>query len=199
MDHRADRMKSFIVTNFYNCLEQEDFSKITIGHISEMAQINRSTFYRHFEDKYQLRDYVVDEIITYFVSWLEVDFLDLDIAHAKQYPLTLKQSLENIYARKRELEILWNQKLLGRNVFEEMIEGGAKKIEDKILIHPTISPSKKQYSDWYARLLMNNMLVSIRWWFAHSDEVTSSQITDMMKQHMIAGTIPTLKAPIEPL
>ena len=51
MDHRSERMKAFIVTHFYNCLEQEDFSKITIGHISEMAQINRSTFYRHFEDE----------------------------------------------------------------------------------------------------------------------------------------------------
>ena len=195
MDHRSERMKAFIVTHFYNCLEQEDFSKITIGHISEMAQINRSTFYRHFEDKYQLRDYVVDEIITYFVGWLEVDFLDLNIKQDQHYSTTLKKSLENIYARKRELEILWNQKLLGRNVFEEMIENGAKKIEDKILAHPTISDSKKQLSDWYARLLMNNMLVSIRWWFAHSDEITSNQLTNMMKQHMIAGTIPTLKSP----
>lgn len=195
MDHRSDRMKAFIVTNFYNCLEQEDFSKITIGQISEMAQINRSTFYRHFEDKYQLRDYVVDEIISYFVEWLEVDFLDLDIKRDQHYTQTLKLSLENIYARKRELEILWNQKLLGRNVFEEMIETGAKKIEDKILAHPKISPSKKQHCDWYARLLLNNMLVSIRWWFAHSDTVTSTQLTSMMKQHMIAGTIPTLKSP----
>ena len=118
----------------------------------------------------------------------------MNISKDSHYTQTLKLSLENIYARKRELEILWNQKLLGRNVFEEMIESGAKKIEDKILALPTISSSKKQYADWYSRLLVNNMLVSIRWWFSHSDTVTSTQITNMMKQHMIAGTIPTLKA-----
>ena len=43
--------------------------------------------------------------------------------------------LEHIRLRKRELQILWNQKLLGRNVFEEMIEGGAGKIEEKIRMH----------------------------------------------------------------
>lgn len=195
MDQRADRMKTLIVNTFFDCLEKEDFSTITVGKLSEAARINRSTFYRHFADKYLLRDFVVDNIISDFVDNLEVDFLDLDIEHDRKYTQTLKNSLEHIYKKKRELETLWNQKLLGRNVFEEMIDGGAKKIEDKILLHAKISPSKKENADWYAHLLMNNMLVSVRWWFMHSDRVNSAQITEMMKQHMMAGTIPTLKAP----
>lgn len=194
MDQRADRMKTLIVNHFYHCLEHEDFSTLTVGKLSEAAQINRSTFYRHFADKYLLRDYVVDFIVSDFVSNLEVDFLDLDIEHDLEYTNTLKHSLEHIYQKKKELEILWNQTLLGRNVFEEMIDQGAAKIEAKILAHPAISKERKKYADWYARLLMNNMLVSIRWWFLHSDTVASAQMTDMMKQHMMAGTIPTLKS-----
>lgn len=193
MDYRNERMNNLIVNTFFCCLEKEDFASITVGKLSEEAKINRSTFYRHFEDKYQLRDYVIDEIVAYFVEWLEVDFLDMDIAHDKKYHPTLKQSLESIYARKRELEILWAQHMLGRNVFEEMITGGAKKIEKSIRQNKDISASKKKYADWYAKLLVNNMLVSIRWWFEHSDTVTATQITNMMKQHMIMGTIPTLK------
>ena len=193
MDYRNERMNNLIVNTFFCCLEKEDFASITVGKLSEEAKINRSTFYRHFEDKYQLRDYVIDEIVAYFVEWLEVDFLDMDIAHDKKYSPTLKRSLESIYARKRELEILWRQHMLGRNVFEEMITGGAKKIEKSIRQNKDISISKKKYADWYAKLLVNNMLVSIRWWFEHSDTVTAAQITNMMKQHMIMGTIPTLK------
>ena len=193
MDQRADRMKTLIVNTFFDCLEKEDFSDLTVGKLAEAAQINRSTFYRHFEDKYQLRDYVTDSVVSGFVENLEVDFLDLDIRTDRGYIRTLQSSLEHIRLRKRELQILWNQKLLGRNVFEEMIEGGAGKIEDKIRQNEGISQERKQYADWYARLLMNNMLVSVRWWFLHSDEIPADKMTELMRQHMIAGTIPTLK------
>ena len=91
------------------------------------------------------------------------------------------------------MEILWAQPLLGRNVFEEMVNAGAEKLEHEILAHKNISQEKKTFANWYAKLLINNMLVTIRWWFSHSDLVTADQITDMMKEHMIAGTIPTLK------
>ena len=79
MDFRSDRMNTLIVNTFFNYLETEDFSNLTVGKLSEIAQINRSTFYRHFEDKYYLRDYVVDNIISYFTTNLDVNFLDIDI------------------------------------------------------------------------------------------------------------------------
>ena len=193
MDLRADRMKTLIVNTFFSCLEKEDFSDLTVGKLAEAAQINRSTFYRHFEDKYRLRDHVVDGMVSGFVENLEVDFLDLDIRTDRGYIRTLQSSLEHIRLRKRELQILWGQKLLGRNVFEEMIEGGAGKIEERILQNEGIPCERKQYADWYARLLMNNMLVSVRWWCLHSDEIPAEKMTELMRQHMIAGTIPTLK------
>ena len=195
MDQRADRMKTLIVNTLFDCLEEEDFSNISVGKLAAAARINRSTFYRHFEDKYQLRDYVVDGIVSDFVENLEVDFLDLDIRTSPEYVRTLKNSLEHIRLQRRELQILWDQKLLGRNVFEEMIEGGAGKIEERIRQNSRITPYRKQYADWYARLLLNNMLVSVRWWFRHGDEISSEKMTELMRQHMIAGTIPTLKAP----
>ena len=126
---------------------------------------------------------------------MEVDFLELDIGTSPEYVRTLKSSLEQIRPQKRELQILWDQKLLGRNVFEEMIEGGAGKIEEKIRQNARISSYRKQFADWYARLLLNNMLVSVRWWFGHENEISSEKMTELMRQHMIAGTIPTLKAP----
>ena len=58
----------------FDCLEREDFSDLTVGKLAEAAQINRSTFYRHFEDKYQLRDYVTDSVVSGFVENLEVDY-----------------------------------------------------------------------------------------------------------------------------
>ncbi|WP_294786129.1 TetR/AcrR family transcriptional regulator [uncultured Eubacterium sp.] len=192
MDHRAERMKSLIIQTFFDCLEKEDFSQITVGQIAKQALINRSTFYRYFSDKYDLRDEIVDEIVRDFAEHMEVDFLHMDIQD-EVHTRSLQDGLSRLSTQKSRLEILWNQNLLGRNVFDEMMNAGARKVEAEILNHPTISPEKKQLADWYAKLLVNNFLVTVRWWFSHSDTVSASQITIMMERHMLYGTIPTLK------
>lgn len=192
MDHRAERMKTLIIQTFFKCLEKEDFSQITVGQIADLAMINRSTFYRYFTDKYELRDVVVDAIVQDFAEHMEVDFLHMDIGN-EQHTRSLLNGLSRLCDQKHRLEILWNQNLLGRNVFDEMMNAGARKVEAEILNHPTISLEKKQLADWYAKLLVNNFLVTVRWWFSHSDTVSADQVTTMMEQHMLFGTIPTLK------
>ena len=192
MDHRAERMKSLIIQTFFDCLEKQDFSQVTVGQIAEQAMINRSTFYRYFADKYELRDEIVDDIVQDFAEHMEVDFLHMDIED-EVHTRSLQDGLSRLCTQKQRLEILWNQNLLGRNVFDEMMNAGARKVEAEILNHPTISPEKKHLADWYAKLLVNNFLVTVRWWFSHSDTVSATQITTMMERHMLYGTIPTLK------
>ena len=191
MDQRANRMKTLIINTFFDCLETLDFTQITIGKISDQAMINRSTFYRYFSDKYILRDTIVADIVKDFADHMEVDFLHMDIKN-KDHTKTLEYSLSHLCTKKRELELLWNQPTLGRNVFDEMIDAGASKLENEIKNHKTITPEKKALADWYAKLLVNNYLVTVRWWFAHSDTVSASQITEMMERHMISGTVSTL-------
>ncbi|GAA6380097.1 TetR/AcrR family transcriptional regulator [Anaerostipes hadrus] len=191
MDQRANRMKTLIINTFFDCLETLDFTQITIGKISDQAMINRSTFYRYFSDKYILRDTIVADIVKDFADHMEVDFLHMDIKN-KAHTKTLEYSLSHLCTKKRELELLWNQPTLGRNVFDEMIDAGASKVENEIKNHKTITPEKKALADWYAKLLVNNYLVTVRWWFAHSDTVSASQITEMMERHMISGTVSTL-------
>ena len=191
MDQRANRMKTLIINTFFDCLETLDFTQITIGKISDQAMINRSTFYRYFSDKYILRDTIVADIVKDFADHMEVDFLHMDIKN-KDHTKTLEYSLSHLCTKKRELELLWNQPTLGRNVFDEMIDAGASKVENEIKNHKTITPETKALADWYAKLLVNNYLVTVRWWFAHSDTVSASQITEMMERHMISGTVSTL-------
>ena len=187
MDYRAERMKSLIIQTFFDCLEKEDFSQVTVGQIAKHALINRSTFYRYFSDKYELRDIIVDDIVRDFAEHMEVDFLHMDIQN-ELHTRSLQDGLSRLSTQKHRLEILWNQNLLGRNVFDEMMNAGARKVEAEILNHPTISAERKQLADWYAKLLVNNFLVTVRWWFSHSDTVSASQITTMMKRYSAPST-----------
>lgn len=45
-------------------METTDFNQITIAAITREAAINRSTFYYHFTDKFQLMDSIQEEVLT---------------------------------------------------------------------------------------------------------------------------------------
>ena len=163
---------------------------VTNGRIQKILVKRTGICYNIRE--YTLRDEIVDNIVQDFAEHMEVDFLHMNIED-EVHTRSLQDGLIRLSTQKCRLEILWNQNLLGRNVFDEMINAGARKVEAEILNHPTISAERKQLADWYAKLLVNNYLVTVRWWFSHSDTVSASQITTMMKRHMLYGTIPTLK------
>lgn len=54
------RTDDTIVRAFYSLLEAKGFEKMTVSDIIREADINRSTFYRHYADKYQILESIRD-------------------------------------------------------------------------------------------------------------------------------------------
>ena len=192
MDLRTIKTEELIENTFYVLVKAEDFAAISIKQITEKARINRSTFYRHFEDKYALRDYIIDNIVKDFKENMDVEFMLFSDLESKDYLKHFKESLEHLKENKEKYEILWSSLLLGRNVFEEMISAGVEKMQKSILSNKKIKKQRKERAQWYAYLLVNNLLVSVRWWFNNDQKITSEELTKLIVEHMEKGTIPTL-------
>ena len=62
-DLRNIKTKENIESHFINLLERYKFQDITIKLLINECQINRSTFYRNYEDKYDLIYKIVEELI----------------------------------------------------------------------------------------------------------------------------------------
>ncbi len=65
-DLRIQRTRQFIRDAFLELLERKQFEKIRVTDITEAAMVNRSTFYRHYRDKYDLADCLQEEMIETF-------------------------------------------------------------------------------------------------------------------------------------
>ena len=65
-DLRVQRTKKALITTFSDLLEIKSFENITIQDLCEKANVRRSTFYRHFNDKYDLLNHIVGTLIEYF-------------------------------------------------------------------------------------------------------------------------------------
>ncbi|WP_214850982.1 TetR/AcrR family transcriptional regulator [Exiguobacterium sp. s193] len=63
-DPRPKRSRERITTELFRLLEHHSFSTITVKMLTDGAHINRSTFYAHYKDKYDLLDQIVDEQMT---------------------------------------------------------------------------------------------------------------------------------------
>lgn len=61
-EEKNRRTKQLIQKSFLRILEEEPFETITIGDISKAAQINRGTFYLHFQDKFDLLDQIEQQL-----------------------------------------------------------------------------------------------------------------------------------------
>ena len=65
-DLRVQRTKKALITTFSDLLETKSFDNITIQDLCEKANVRRSTFYRHFNNKYDLLNHIVGTLIEYF-------------------------------------------------------------------------------------------------------------------------------------
>lgn len=58
---RMTSTKQSLINAFVSLVNEKDFDKISIADITNGAQVNRATFYAHFNDKYELLDYIIND------------------------------------------------------------------------------------------------------------------------------------------
>ncbi|MEK4460815.1 MULTISPECIES: TetR/AcrR family transcriptional regulator [Paenibacillus] len=58
---RLTQTKQSLIDSFLRLVSLKDFEKITIVDITKGAKVNRATFYAHFNDKYELLDYIMGD------------------------------------------------------------------------------------------------------------------------------------------
>jgi AcrR family transcriptional regulator len=62
LDPRVKRTRGLILQAFSDLLAEKNFESISVQDVTDKAQINRATFYAHFEDKYKLLDYWISQM-----------------------------------------------------------------------------------------------------------------------------------------
>ncbi len=61
LDPRVKRTRQLLVQSFLDLLAEKPIQSITVQDITDRATINRATFYAHFDDKFDLLDYILRE------------------------------------------------------------------------------------------------------------------------------------------
>jgi AcrR family transcriptional regulator len=62
LDPRVKRTRGLILRSFESLLAEKGFESISVQDVTDRAEINRATFYAHFEDKYDLLDRTISQM-----------------------------------------------------------------------------------------------------------------------------------------
>jgi len=62
-DLRIIKTRRALTSAMFNLLRHQNFNKMTVNDICEEALISRAAFYTHFNDKYHLLNYCLDNLI----------------------------------------------------------------------------------------------------------------------------------------
>lgn len=62
VDPRVKRTRHLLEQAFWELLKEKSFQSITVQDITDLATVNRATFYAHFDDKFALHNHVIRKL-----------------------------------------------------------------------------------------------------------------------------------------
>ena len=125
LDPRVKRTRGLILQAFGELLAEKNFESISVQDVTDKAQINRATFYKHFVDKYALLDYAVS-----YMFRQEIEKRMLDACHYTP------ENLRNLILAVCEfLSRIHSECAQPHQQFESLVEGTIKKKLFELLSH----------------------------------------------------------------
>lgn len=179
------------------CLKKKPFNKITVGLLCEKARINRTTFYKHYRDKYDLLDNYISRVMDDFRRENVVVFIDADpeTINEDRFKLPFRKTVDFVTSKKDIYEILWTARI-DRDIFGEMVETVAESIlKRNIMQNPEIGTDQEKFfkASLFANIFAYNHLVSVRWWMANDYIIGKNEFYKMFDDMMREGLFKVFK------
>lgn len=160
-DLRVVKTRRNIENTFIDLLSRYPFANITIQILLDTALINRSTFYKHYQDKYDLTKQLINREFNDFSLLLNDRFSSSTL-------LEFSQSFSKIYQvlyKKREVILaLWSIQTDDFNLYDRM------SLELKTRFTSTYVncfSNKEEQLDYLATLYASLTMSSIKWYLLH--------------------------------
>lgn len=174
-DLRVIKTKDNIKNSMLHLLKKYEFKDITMSMLVDECRINKTTFYRHYSDKYDLIEKISKDYISLF-SKASSNFENGINEH------NIDCLIQFFDDNKDELLIL-ESKILPINIFENM---------HTIMTLDLCTYFKKYINQddlikLYASLISNNILTTIKWYHQNFFNFERNQIIQIVLQTVETG------------
>lgn len=175
MDRRKKYTRMVLKNSLMELLNEKPISSITIKEICSLADINRSTFYSHYTDQFDLLTHIEDEIIQELNQALE----QYDYKKEKEMYAMAKYLLEYVVSRSGHLRILFNEH--GNKGFQHrVIEAAQEHIMNSLLQDQVIS--SKIRSRYISLYVISGSINIIERWLQDGMKESTEEMTKIITE-----------------
>ena len=156
----TDVTREKICDSFWDLYKAKPIRQITVGEVAEAAGVHRSTFYRYFEDVYDLLHCLEEELLADIYEALQ----------GKRAPMELVEAL-SVYADR----ICHLTGSCGDPEFR-------KKLEEKlrpIFLSMINVPADLPMTDYLFTFAVSTILTNLHYWYDHQEIFTLQQVAEM--------------------
>ena len=125
LDPRVKRTRSLILRSFEALLAEKGFETISVQDVTDKAEINRATFYAHFQDKYALLDYSISQMFKQEIEKRTLNACHYTPDNLRNLILAVCDFLSNMHSECAQ----------PHQQFESLTEGTIKNILFELLSH----------------------------------------------------------------
>ena len=117
LDPRVKRTRGLILQSFGELLHEKTFDHISVQDVTNKAQINRATFYAHFQDKYELLDYSINHMFRQEIEKRTLNACHYSLDNLRNLVTAMCEFLNNVHGGCVQ----------PHEQFESLVEGQIKK------------------------------------------------------------------------
>lgn len=182
VDRRVERTRNAIINAFKEMIIEKEFKEITIKELAERANINRKTFYLHYESMEEiLFDLSVEISDQIFEMLNEKGFFKPDTYDVKILIETIAYFINSNYELTRKLVSANSYRFFSRNIKDIVKDSFIRKIKGKVKISNYLMNIVGDYiASGFAKLLKD--------WFEEPGDLSTNDIA-VLSSTLIYGGI----------
>jgi len=156
-DLRVRKTRKNIENAFISLLTEKDFHKITVQDILDRALVNRSTFYKHYMDKYQLAEILCTEVF----EIIKTGVMDrLDCNTTEDALMVIKPMYQLLSDRREEILALFGIHTETIHLYEDMYDFLKKSFYERRL---ETNKKSLELLDYLSNLYASLVLTAMKW------------------------------------
>lgn len=179
LDLRIQKTYIALEEAFTKLLEEKPFESITTNELCDAAMIRRTTFYKHFTDKYDYFSFFVSNMINRSRNNVSIEILKED--PVKYTELRLKEHISFLKEHKKLVK-----NLTASNMITFFLLCLQKQIDNEIrtILKETGEYEPSPELDFTLSLYSGALLSSIGWWLDHPDTFSERELADLLIQNI---------------
>lgn len=169
--------KKILATAMKELMETTPFSKVSIGDITKKCEMNRNSFYYHFQDKYELLNWIFlteitkifnDEEILEISSWEIIDrFCHYFYANKVFYMNALSYEGQNSFM----------------DYFREILKSGMERRTDNMFA----DEEDEEYQEFFYEFFLESTVTMFVKWIQGGAKTPPDRFSEMLKKALTGG------------